>query len=1179
MNSSGASSPPGGFSLFGAAIHRPVAVTMLMAGVILFGLVAYSRLQLALMPRFSHPTLTVRTGFPGSAPEEVEQFVTLPLEKQLSIISGLIEVRSRSRAGISEIMLEFQWGTDLGLAALEVREKMDRLFLPEGVEPSQMLRFDPDDEPILRLALLGGAPSGKNGQGTVSLESLRQLATDELKPRLTALAGVASVTVRGGSALEVVVSLNETQLGRHGLSVARVAERLREEHINLAGGALDEGRLEYRVRTLNELTGLEQIGSVTLSPPGRPLVRLRDVATIRFEPGRQEVYTLASGRPAVEIEVFKEADANVVRVAKTVRDFLWGPPGSEAVRLNKKERPKPPPKRRRGRGRGGHGFGEPQAPRKMPGALREVLAPGMEARLVYDQSRFIEAALGEVRRTALLGAGLAVVVLFLFLGGLRATGLVVVAIPLSILATFLPMFIWGTTLNLISMGGLALGIGMLVDNSIVVLEAIHRLREQGLSPSRAALEGLEEVGGAVTASTLTTIAVFLPMTFVEGVAGEIIGDLAITVVFSLLASLGIAVFVLPSLTVVLSGAVVLNGTEESPPDHRRPETGFAERAGDIFHAMGRRWRDETTALIAGPLILVTLLFPYRTLRFLSLSAGLLLGTFVLMGVAAWAGGWRLLSRLFAPLAVPVHGALAGFRGGVALATILYRRSLKRALNHPGRVVAVAVAVFVISLVVAWQLPQGLLPPLHQGVLQARLEFPAGTSLAQTTERITAIERELLALPGVARTFTRIGESPDDPVREQGGEHMGIIWVEVASGGISSGAEAEAHLAELIRRRLAREPGLAFRIEPPPLFSLKPPLTIEIQGERLEDLQNFAAQVEEKLRTLPQLREVQSLQQAGKPELQVIFNREALSRHGLSAREVAERIRSKLQGDTPVRFRTTTRRLDVRVRVSRLQLDSVAELAALVINPGQKPPLPLSAVATLREGVGPSEIRHISQRRTALVTAGLSGGDLKGARAAITRALGTLQPPPGITYSLGGQGREMQRSLRSLALALVLAVFLVYLVMASQFESVLEPFVILFSVPLAGIGVVWVLWATGGGLDVLTGLGLIVLVGIVVNNAIVLTNTYNRLRRGGLPVTEALLEAGTIRLRPILMTTLTTVLGLLPLTLGGGAGAEIRQPIALTLIAGLLTSMVLTLAVVPCAYRLLARDDKKDTAET
>ena len=376
-----------------------------------------------------------------------------------------------------------------------------------------------------------------------------------------------------------------------------------------------------------------------------------------------------------------------------------------------------------------------------------------------------------------------------------------------------------------------------------------------------------------------------------------------------------------------------------------------------------------------------------------------------------------------------------------------------------------------------------------------------------------------------------------------------------------------------------EPGLVFTIEPPPLFSLKPPLTIEIQGERLADLQRFASQVEAKLRTLPQLREVQSLQQAGKPELQVIFNREALSRHGLSAREVAERIRSKLQGVTPVRFRTAQKRLVVRVRVSRLQLDSVDKLASLVINPGQTTPLPLSAVATLREGVGPAEIRHISQRRTALVNAGLSGGDLKGAREAIVRALGSLQPPPGITYRLGGQGQEMQRSLRSLALALVLAVFLVYLVMASQFESVVEPFVILFSIPLAGIGVVWALWATGGGLDVLTGLGLLVLVGIAVNNAIVLTNTYNRLRRGGLPVTEALLEAGTVRLRPILMTTLTTVLGLLPLTLGAGAGAEIRQPIALTLIAGLLTSMVLTLVVVPCAYRLLARDGKEDTAET
>ena len=1129
---SGPSIPADGApSLFRLAIRRPVAVTMIALGVLIFGAVAYQRLEVALLPRFSHPSLTVRTAYPGSAPGEVEQFVTAPLENQLSVASGLVDLRSLSRPGLSEIVLEYQWDTSMALAALEVREKLDRITLGDGVEPSQILRFSPEDEPILRLALEGEQP----------LSILRQLAEEEIEPALLALAGVAAVQVRGGAPPEVLIELDEGQVTRLGLSVAQVSKRLAEESINLAGGVLADGRLEYRVRTLSELTTLEEIGAVLVSAPAAPPVRLRDVAGIRMGTGEVRVRARANGHPAVEIEVFKEADANVVEVARRVRGRIRA--GSEAS--------------------GGLGAR----------SLRAMLPPETGLRVVYDQSRFIVQALDEMRRTALLGGLLAMAVLLLFLGGVRSTLFIAVAIPLSILATFLPMFLGGVTLNLISMGGLALGMGMLVDNSIVVLEAIHRLREGGLERFQAALRGVGEVGGAVTASTLTTVAVFLPMAFVEGVAGQIVGDLALTIVFSLLASLGVSVLVLPMLTVALGAPdnTVLGAPDNTvlgAPDHTALGA-FREGWRDWVDGLRRIFRKSSA-----PLPLWLGLMPYRLLRLLlwvgllALAAGY---RFLLQGVLVLL---RSTGRIFSPLLSPLGRFLAGFQALVSLLGTWYRGLLGRVLQAPSRWLALTGVFLVAALWSGWNLPQELIPQLHQGVLLTRLELPPGTALPETVERVGRIERGLASLPGVESTFARIGAEPDDPVREQGGDNIGLIWVSLKSG--PDIARGEERVIAQIREKLGQEPGLTYRISQPLLFTLKPPLSVELGGEALANLDELVAaanQVEQRLRKLPMLVDVKSRQTRGTPELQIRFDREQLSRHGLSARDVAEEVRRKLQGETPLHFRSLDKRVAVRVRMSRPQLDAIAELKNVIVNPGQAVPIPLKAVATVWEGAGPSEIRRISQRRSAQVTASLRGVNLKGAQEEIRTALEEMTFPDGVRYSLGGQGDEMRRSIDSLLFALALAVFLVYLVLASQFESFLQPLIVLFSVPLAAVGVGLTLWGLGQSLNMLVGLGLIVLIGIVVNNAIVLTTTLNRLRKEGLPLGEAIIQAGAVRLRPILMTTLTTILGLLPLVLSTGPGAEVRLPIALTIIAGLLTSMVLTLVIIPAACAVMLRENR------
>ncbi len=454
------------------------------------------------------------------------------------------------------------------------------------------------------------------------------------------------------------------------------------------------------------------------------------------------------------------------------------------------------------------------------------------------------------------------------------------------------------------------------------------------------------------------------------------------------------------------------------------------------------------------------------------------------------------------------------------------------------------------------------------MLQLRVEAPPGTPLARTSEWVGAIERAIpRRIPGAA-TFARVGEEPEAQSVERGGEHVGLLWVRLPDERGLAAAEARATAA--IRDIMAGHPDLAYRLRPPPLFSLEPPLAVEVRGTRLDALAEAAREVERILGGLPRLSEVTSGMQAGSPEIQLLFNRERLARRGLTARAVAELVRDKLEGETSLQFRTLEKKVDVRVRVRRPQLDSVRNLAALTVNPGQPVPIPLSAVAELRQGRGPGEIRRISQRRVALVTAALADGSLQEALAAAEAALQRAALPPDVQLAFSGRSEETARSLRSLFFALALAIFLVYLVMASQFESVVQPLVIMLAVPLAGIGVVWVLWAGGQTLDVLVGIGLIVLVGIVVNNAIVMVNTMNRLRRAGTAPVEAILEGARIRLRPILMTTATTVLGLLPMVLDNGAGVEIRRPIALTLIAGLLTSMALTLIVIPAAMRALAR---------
>ena len=512
---------PDARGLFALVVDRPVAVLMVFLAAAVFGLVSYSQLPLNLMPDISYPTLTVRTDFPGAAPEEVETQVSRPVEEALSTVNGLVEIESRSRAESSDVVLEFDWDTDMDQAAQSIREQLQTTWLGDGVSRPLILRYDPSLDPILRIAVSFESDAG----GDAALFTLRDIAERELKPELESMEGVAAVRVRGGLERELRVEVREDWLAARGVTLDQVRATLQTENINLAGGTIREGETEYLIRTLNELSSAVEVGRLAVVKPDGSRVYIDEVAEVRETSREREVVSRLDGREAVELEVFKEADANIVAVARRVKDALGGGPPVEL-----------PP-----------GLPPEVAAQLIPKTLADDLPEGVEMAVLDDQAAFIEAAIDNLRSTALFGGFLAVSVLFFFLRDLRATAIIATAIPISIICTFAALYTGGVSLNLMSLGGLALGVGMLVDNAVVVLESIQVQKEAGHSGRAAAVRGVREVAAAVTASTLTTVAVFFPIGFVEGIGGQVFGDLAAAVVFSLLASLVVALIFVPML--------------------------------------------------------------------------------------------------------------------------------------------------------------------------------------------------------------------------------------------------------------------------------------------------------------------------------------------------------------------------------------------------------------------------------------------------------------------------------------------------------------------------------------------------------------------------------------------------------------------------------------------------------
>ncbi|MHC1654483.1 efflux RND transporter permease subunit [Stenotrophomonas maltophilia] len=1113
------------------ATRRRVTIAMCTVTLLLFGLIALGNLKVNLLPDLSYPTLTVRTEYTGAAPTEIETLITQPVEEAVGVVKNLRKLKSVSRTGQSDVVLEFAWGTNMDQASLEVRDKMEALNLPLEAKAPVLLRFNPSTEPIMRLVLSSKTAPATDADAIRELTGLRRYADEDLKKKLEPVTGVAAVKVGGGLEDEIQVDIDQQKLAQLNLPIDTVIKRLKDENINISGGRLEEGSQRFLVRTVNQFADLEEIrnllvttqasngsaadsalqqmfniaastgsaaaiaaasaaqsastgGGSSVVANGVP-VRLKDVATVRQGYKEREAVIRLGGKESVELAIYKEGDANTVSTAEALRKRLE--------------------------------------------QIKDTFPADVEMTTIEDQSRFIEHAIADVKKDAVIGGLLAILIIFLFLRDGWSTFVISLSLPVSIIATFFFMGQLGLSLNVMSLGGLALATGLVVDDSIVVLESIAKARERGLGILQAAIAGTREVSMAVVASTLTTIAVFLPLVFVEGIAGQLFRDQALTVAIAIAISLLVSMTLIPMLS-SLKGRPPLAFPEEAPNAPWQPQNRWQKPV-----ALGRRGA------------VATVRWGFYAVAWLVVR--------LWRGVVAVVGP---VMRKASDLAMkPYAGAERG-----------YLRLLPRALAHPGKVLGVASLIFVATMALVPMLGADLIPQLAQDRFEMTVKLPAGTPLKQTDALVRELQlahgkgEGVASLYGVSGSGTRLDASPTES-----GENIGKLTVVMEGGG---NPRTEAAITERLRDTMTQHPGAQVDFARPALFSFSTPLEIELRGQDMATLEVAGQRLAAMLRGNAHYADVKSTVEEGFPEIQIRFDQERAGALGLTTRQIADVVVKKVRGDVATRYSFRDRKIDVLVRAQEGDRASVESIRRLIVNPGSTRPVTLDAVADVVATTGPSEIHRADQTRVAVVSANLRDIDLGAAMREVQQMVAEQPLGAGVGLHIGGQGEELAQAARSLIFAFGLAIFLVYLVMASQFESLLHPFVILFTIPLALVGAILALMLTGKPISVVVFIGLILLVGLVTKNAIILIDKVNQLREAGVAKHEALVEGARSRLRPIIMTTLCTLFGFLPLAVAMGEGAEVRAPMAITVIGGLLVSTLLTLLVIPVVYDLMDR---------
>jgi|AntRauTorcE11897_2_1112592.scaffolds.fasta_scaffold04525_3 HAE1 family hydrophobic/amphiphilic exporter-1 len=1001
------------------SIKRSVTTVMLILLVVILGFISLDRLNIDLLPEINFPGAAVITSYQGAGPEEIESLVTKPLENSLATVTNVKSINSISDAGQSTIIMEFNFGTDMDFAALDMREQTDLVsgFLPEDAQDPLIFKFDPSMIPVLQL----GVYSGQN------LADLKSNVEDNVVPRLERLPGIASVSLTGGLDKEILIELDRNKMENYNIDFNTVTQNLMLENFNVSGGQINRGNVEYIVRVTGKFKSIDQIREVVIPTGSRGgFIKLSDIATVKDT--YKEVSTIArvNGEDSIGLTIQKQTDANTVSVAQSVRDEI------KAIQEDQ---------------------------------------PNLNMVPIADQAEYIEQSINSVYRNAIIGGLLAVLVLFVFLRNFRSTIIIALTIPISVVSTFLLLYFSGLTINIVSLGGLALGIGMLVDNSIVVLENIYRYKQYGLNRVEAASRGSEEVGMAIAASTFTTIVVFLPVIFVQGLTAQIFRELALTVSFSLFASLIVALTLIPMLS---SKILKLSKKQLNISDDTK--LGFIKSN--------------------------------------------------------------------------------------------YRSSLNWFLHHRWIIVTLIVVLMALGGFLAIDLGAEFLPSFDQGQMTVNYDLPVGTVLDDTQKVAGEIESILQDIPEVETIFSNIGVG--DAMSGSAASESGTFTVLLKD--LAERDRSTSEVMEDLRSKI-KIPGADINIESQDMYmgggmGAGQPVNIKVVGDDLAELERLSELVMEEMRQVEGVREISDSFEEGRPEFLINIDRSLAARLGLRVRTVANTVKSTITGDVATQYEVTGNEYDVRVTLKDKDKQNIEQIKNIMIPSPSGAKVPLYRVAKFEISEGPKEILRINQERYSEITASLFQTDLNTAVSAIQqRVNNNIELPDGYNIRFGGQFQDLQESFTDLFYAFLLAILLVYMVMASQFESFVHPLVIMFTVPLAIVGVIFGLYITRTTISVPSLIGVIALAGIVVNNAIVLVDYINRIRDKGKGKIDAILEAGPTRLRPIMMTALTTILALIPLSLGIGEGSELQQPLAIVVISGLLFSTFLTLYVIPVLYSI------------
>lgn len=1065
-------------SLIKFATNRRVTVAMLALTMILFGSIAMKEMSRTLLPDLEYPTFTVRTEYENAGPEEIELLITKPVEELVGVVKGLSRVYSVSTTGRSDVKLELNWDADIKQAAYEIRDRIDSVQLPLDADAPVLLRFNPSTAPIMQVVLTLSDKSDNLAQ----LKQLRTFTEQLFKKKLEPVAGVAAVKISGGLEQEIQIEPDQYKLAQLGLSISDISSRLRQENINLSGGAIKQGTQLYLVRTVNQFEDINAIQDIVISIKGIKPIRIKDVATVTMNHKDRDSINRLDGFEAIEIAIYKEGDANTVAVAKNIREKL-------------KE-------------------------------LKKDLPNNAQYTIINDQSVFISDAIGNVVTAALIGGVLAVLIIYLFLQDILATMVIATLIPVSVVAGFFLMYQADISFNIMSLGGIALAIGLLVDNGIVVLENIASKRKQGLKKLESVQKGTSEVGSAIVASTLTTVAVFLPLVFVKGIAGQLFKDQALTVTFTLLVSLFIALTLVPML-------MSLGSKKSFSMSHDEPEYQPKTKIGNDLRK-GRKFIFNT--------MLDYVVFAIK---------------FVIM---LFAKGMHYL--LYFPSKF-INLLFSGL-------SRIYKGLLPWSLKHRFTVIGATTIIFILSAMLVPRLGMNLIPEMDANTVKVNFKLAEGVVIEKTDEIIQKLSEELKQIESIKFVYGIGGQGAKlDVSALSAGENSGQLLIRTLPN--TNKSEVEAQVLQILNA----QPGLNSELQAGEFFELSNPIEIELSGFDVNLLKKQGRKLRDALIANENFINVDDGLSPGNPEIQVYFDQERIAMLGLTNRQVANVVVDKVLGKSETTVHWQDQKIDILIRNPLEQRNSIQSVSQLLINPRSQNSITLGDVAEIKVAQGPGQILRRDQDRVVVITADIVGIDLATAVNIAQDVIVETKMHPLVKVKVTGQNKDLQESNDSMVFALVLAIFLVYMVLASQFESFVHPFVILFSIPLAMIGAIWALYLTSTEISVVVFIGLIMLAGIVVNNAIVLIDKIKQLQAEGESLHQALIDAGNARLRPIIMTTVTTVLGLLPMVVtfigSQSAGAEIRAPMAITVIGGLLVSTFLTLIVVPVIYSLVTKD--------